>query len=152
MIHIGFTGTRHGISQKAALRLARLLKTCHDRYNGDITLHHGDCIGADAAAHDMAQKLGWQLEIHPPTQMRYRACCEGAELVHAPLGYLTRNSRIVAASAFLIACPILWITPNSVSRSGTWYTIREAQRFCKKVYVIVPTGVIKEPEPLGRMA
>ena len=55
----GFTGTQHGMTdaQKATLRdfLAA----------GSGEFHHGDCIGADSEAHDIADECGYSIVSAP---------------------------------------------------------------------------------------
>jgi len=52
LLHIGFTGARQGMTegQKSALR--DLLAS-----HSGVVLHHGDAVGADAEAHDIAVEL-----------------------------------------------------------------------------------------------
>ncbi len=76
---IGFTGTRHGATILQLDFLGTLLGA------PDVKeLHHGDCVGADAQAHDAvmhAAKLGLaQIYIHPPVDETHRAFCKDADI------------------------------------------------------------------------
>lgn len=95
------------------------------------TLHHGDCIGADAQAHDAARALGYHIVLHPPTNPSRRAYCSADEEA-PPLEYLARNKRIVESSELLIAGPS---GPERV-RSGTWSTVRYARSLHLSVIIL----------------
>lgn len=116
---VGFTGTRHGLSNRQRFQL---LMWFHDH---EITeLHHGDCLGADQQVHNLALSCAVQPEkiiIHPPTDPRLRAFCSGKVLPEKP--YLHRNHDIVEACEMLLAAPH---TEVEIQRSGTWATIRYA--------------------------
>ncbi len=136
---VGFTGTRNGMStkQKAGLRetLLRLNGPSRLAFSQNKTndFHHGDCIGADAEAHDIAKALGYTIYMHPPTNGKARAYKDGFALKALP--YLKRNQDIVNSSHLLIAAPA---TQKEVIRSGTWATIRYARRNNKPIFVLEP--------------
>ena len=50
--------------QKSALR--KLLD------GGAGEFHHGDCVGADSEAHDIADECGYGIILHPPTNQSER--------------------------------------------------------------------------------
>ena len=106
---------------------------------GSAAVHHGDCIGADAQAHEIACTLGREVTIHPPTSGTYRAWKTGSD-VRAPKAYLTRNKDIVRETDMLIAAPAE--TTEQV-RSGTWSTVRFARKLGKRVFVILPDGTVR---------
>jgi hypothetical protein len=95
MTRVGFTGTQSGCSETQAAALKALLAelVCG-------VLHHGDCIGADATAHQVARELGAQVELHPPRNASKRAGCAMLDgEVARPLDeYLARNRAIVDAT------------------------------------------------------
>lgn len=133
---VGFTGTREGLlpGQESALR----------EYLGhigvDVVLHHGDCVGADAKAHQIAVDLGiTQIIIHPPSESKLRARCgcrpDHGDQVLPPKSYLQRNHDIVDASEVLLACPK---TRTEELRSGTWATIRYARSLGREVVIMNP--------------
>jgi hypothetical protein len=100
MISFGFTGTRQGMTgeQKSALR------TFLDGSAGEF--HHGDCIGADSEAHDIADEFGYGIILHPPTNYSERAWRQVPRHMMRPeRQYLDRNKDIVRETASLIAAP-----------------------------------------------
>lgn len=133
-----FTGSRRGTTpaQRAELRAA-LLEI------GATCVHHGDCVGADADMHAIAQSLQLPIILHPPSDTKHRAFCGGAASSLPPLRYLQRNQAIVHA------CEILLAAPDGAERvrSGTWATIRAAMRAGKRVIIVLPTGVRAGNEP-----
>ena len=116
---IGFTGTQHGMSLAQKQHLRRLLIEL-----GATELHHGDCIGADAEAHEMAKGLGLKIVVHPPDNDKKRAFVTHADEWRQPLPYLVRNREIVDSTQFLVAAPL---EDNMRVRSGTWATWRYAR-------------------------
>lgn len=128
-INIGFTGTRSGMSDSQKSDLREVFKS----YRGDfICFHHGDCIGSDAQAHDIALEYKATIIIHPPLDGTYRAFCIGEE-VRAAEDYLKRNHSIVNETELLVAAPK---TIQEELRSGTWATIRYAIKCGKDVRLL----------------
>lgn len=126
---VSVTGTRHGTTlyQKAVLQ---------SNIRHIAWLHHGDCIGADADAHDIARKLGIKIHVHPPDNPTLRAF-KGGDRESEPLPYLERNKAIVNAGQWLIATPA---TTTEILRSGTWSTVRYARKMDKNRLIIYPGG------------
>jgi hypothetical protein len=130
---IGFTGTQRGMT--AAQKKV---------FQGMISLyqpsgfHHGDCIGADAQAHDIVTEIiGFGIiTIHPPIDNRKRAYKKGYK-IEEEKSYLDRNMDIVMASDILIATPKDY---EEKVRSGTWATIRYANKARLKTIIIYPDG------------
>ncbi len=142
MVHIGFTGTRRGMTNGQKRRVRDLLMHHASRIDRlrDLHVHHGDCKGADEDLHNIARSLRLSIIIHPPIKDRYRAFCVGTTH-RRPLPYLERNKNI------LLACDLLVATPgeaHEVQRSGTWATIREARRMGKAVIILEPTMEIRK--------
>jgi hypothetical protein len=137
MVHVGFSGTRRGMTgeQSRALRLSLASL-------GDAVLHHGDAVGADAEAHEQAVALGWSVIIHPPINDAWRARKAASE-ERAPKPYLVRNRDIVDETELLVAAPA-----DAVEhlQSGTWSTVRYARRLGRPISIIRPDGsVVREP-------
>lgn len=127
---IGFTGTRHGMNELQLLIFAHTIQSLE---LGEF--HHGDCVGADSQAHDIALKHGHKIHIHPPKSSSKRAFCEGAIKVYSEKSYIPRDHDIVDACDVLIAAPN---TEKEVLRSGAWTTIRYARKKKKQGKIIFP--------------
>lgn len=125
-LHVGFTGTRQGMTEHQLAELHHHLNRLHP-----TALHHGDCIGADQQAHLLGKDAGYRIVVHPPTDSTRRAWCEGDEQL-PPLPFLERDRAIVDSCDILIAAPLGPDQP----RSGTWYTIRYAQKTRRPLIVL----------------
>jgi hypothetical protein len=133
-MRIGFTGTKQGMTDEQKALVHQMLYEKADRI---ISVHHGDCIGADADFHHIAAALNIFITIHPPENPKFRAFCKGA-ITHPEKGYLERNHDIVNDTSVLIATP----AGKEVLRSGTWATIRYARKLKRCRYIIMPDGII----------
>lgn len=143
---IGFTGTRKGMCDLQKLYLRFLI-----RQLDPVEFHHGDCIGADAEAHEIVMSFNvgrleahkTKIHIHPPVNNKSRAFC-GVDnalkycTVHKSEKYLKRNRSIVDASDILVAMPN---QQKEILRSGTWATVRYAKKKKVELYVILPDGI-----------
>lgn len=133
-IPLGFTGTRDGMTQAQMQVVHSILLT------GMVEeLHHGDCVGADAEAHALAQSESVPLVLHPPEDDEYQAYCSGPGIrskAH-PKPYLVRNRQIVYCTKELIATPA---QDHEIKRSGTWATVRVARNLDRKIYIVPPDG------------
>jgi len=121
---VGITATREGASpdQLEALR-ARLIEC------GATVLHHGDCVGGDSDAHDVALALGIRIVVHPPQNDKLRAY-RGAiprDIVLPAKPYLPRNRDIVNAAELLFVIPKELEEPAPARGQGTWSTVRYAR-------------------------
>jgi hypothetical protein len=130
---IGFTGTQQGMTDKQKKELTSLLVHLYGNYEYRIFIH-GDCIGADAEAHDIAKGLGYLIAICPPDNSIKQAN-KVADIKFYPKPYLERNHSIVDKSNQMIACPQ---TKIEQLRSGTWATIRYARKSFKPLTIIDP--------------
>jgi hypothetical protein len=118
MTHVGFTGTRTGMTMEQVETFARSMA----EIDGVVVFHHGDCVGADEIAHNICLQMGIPSESHPPTNPALRANVSNALKVHKPKPYMARNRDIVNASSRLFACP-----KSVTGRSGgTWRTVEYA--------------------------
>src|SRR5437867_2260767 len=122
MRSLGFTGTQIGMTPLQRESVILFLEGCSPE-----SVHHGDCIGADAQFHDLALKCvpGVSVHIHPPIITTKRAFCRGGHYTYTAKDYLDRNVDIVMQSDELLATPK---ESQEEIRSGTWYTIRQARK------------------------
>jgi|LWDU01.1.fsa_nt_gi hypothetical protein len=142
MINVGITGTRFGMTPKQASKLRTILEDLNERLV-IAYLCHGDCIGVDAQAHDMAVQLGIMTHVFPPdvgeTTKDIRAGKQG-NVMNEPLTFLARDREIVFNSHILIGIPQ---KDHETTRSGTWYTIRFGLKQGDKIVSgIMPDGTI----------
>ena len=128
---IGFTGTQGGMSDKQQEEFIRILQE-----QNPTEFHHGDCVGADAQAHDIVFAIydkNIQIVIHPPINPYKRAWCKNWSILRMQDDYLKRNRAIVDETDLLIATPKESV---EVLRSGTWSTIRYARKQNKPIIII----------------
>lgn len=133
---VAFTGTQAGMTkaQKKAFR-ALLLEM------GARVFIHGDCIGADSDAHDIAVELGLEPWTRPCNIPHKRAHKKAKQLA-PPEDPIERNHKMVDESHALIACPGQ-VQPQL--RSGTWATIRYSRKQDSLRWTIFPDGSIESP-------
>jgi len=131
LIKIGFTGTQRGMS---TTQIGYLINLFEPMRGQEVEVHHGDCVGADSQFHHAAKVFGFKTIIHPCTIEHKRAYNEG-DVILEPKDPLERNHDIVDQVDFLIATPK---ERTEVLRSGTWATIRYAQKMKKEVRIIIP--------------
>jgi hypothetical protein len=139
MIHLGFTGTRFGMSD-AQLNTVRTLVTDLANSFGPISVHHGDCVGADEEFHYMCMSMGLnitQVYKHSPSDPKLRAYCQGG-IQETPVPYEQRNHAIVDASMFVIAAPL---EEQPQARGGTWQVIRFSMDRGNLWRIVFPSGV-----------
>lgn len=130
---IGFTGTRNGITKPQRAWLAKEI-------DSDTELHHGACVGADAAVHAIGRSVGARIVVHPPTDERLMMPVD-PDVIRLPAKpYHDRNRDIVDDTLWLLACP------DGIERrhSGTWFTIRYAERRGTPVLICYPGGTVEE--------
>jgi hypothetical protein len=132
MKHVGFTGTRSGMTPGQKSTVCRLIQQM-----ATFIFHHGDCVGADAEAHDLVRHTNSHIVIHPPNKDDFRAFRKGDE--ERPIkSYFARNRDIVNESDVVIATPYT----AGETGGGTWYTINYCKKYKKKVYIVNPNGDI----------
>lgn len=130
--HLGFTGTKAGMTGNQSRTVAWLLKEF-----SPANVHHGDCVGADEQFHVLAgMREGVIRHVHPPDEIKYRAFCDvlAHDVLHPPKPYLRRNKDIVDACSVLIAAPAQNI---EILRSGTWSTVRFAKTQLPRPRIII---------------
>jgi hypothetical protein len=137
-VHIGFTGTRAGMTPEQQTRVSLLLLEL-----GATDLDHGDCIGADDQADQIGRELGLGIFIHPPTNPKLRAWCNtrphGEITVLEEFPFLVRNQHIADAGDEVVAAPK---EMTEERRSGTWWTVRYARGKRRPVHIVWPNGAV----------
>lgn len=125
---IGFTGTRAGMSAHQVSQLRFMLGHLRDATN---EFHHGGARGADRHAADIARACGFQVYWHPcPGVAREHGDVHVRDVWLEVFPPLVRNRRIVDAVDVLVAAPL---SDREELRSGTWATVRYANRAWKPV-------------------
>ncbi len=123
-LHVGFSGTRHGMTSDQWVAVHRVLREVTE--SRKFFAHHGDCIGADAQFSEICNSmLGLAtMVVHPGPPSRFSAGCRASIRLN-PKPNLERNQDIVDASHVMIVAPLeRWPQP----RGGTWWTFRAALR------------------------
>lgn len=135
-LHIGMTGTRSGMTphQRQTVKDLLHLLILTDIHAEQISVHHGDCVGADEEFAQIAQSLGCKTICHPPLDNRLRAWHNSDEIL-APKSYFARNRDIVDASSMLVVIP--W-QMEWQSNGGTWYTHDYAVKQKKLRFMVWP--------------
>ena len=134
---IGFTGTRDGLNRLQVFELSRLFAEYSDSHD---TFVHGDCVGADADADNIAYSMGYAIKMRPCTLHSQRAYCQSGIIIAEPMPPLERNKLIVRDSDVMFACPK---ELKEVKRSGTWATIRNSTKTGTKLVIIYPDGKLE---------
>lgn len=132
---VGFTGTQQGMTEAQRVQFTDFMTKVAT--TGEF--HHGDCIGADAQAHEIVRELGWTVYLHPPTDPKKRANKVG-DWWARPKPYLDRNHNIVDMCEMLVACPK---GPEEI-RSGTWSTVRYARKTSRLCMILWPNGDVSK--------
>ena len=128
-MRLGFTGSQQGMTRHQKLHLPLI-------FSQATSFTHGDCIGADAEAALIADMMGLPTIAHPCNIDAKRANYPST-LVLPAKPPLYRNVDIVLSCDMLVAAP-----HNAIERqrSGTWYTIRKALFYGRKMIVLFPDG------------
>ena len=138
VFHVGFTGTRRGMSLEQKTVVGNILCRIRDQ-NKTQTLHHGCCVGADVEAHMIAYDMGFKIHLHPPLDTSYE--CDDLKIlsqafeVDPPYSYSGRNQRIVLRSNLVIATPL-----SLNGKGGTWNCLGHADDINKPRIIIIPDG------------
>lgn len=133
---VAFTGTQIGMSSPQLVAFEKVLASLTPK-----VLIHGDCIGADAQAHDIAIALGVEVWIRPCT-ISYKRAYKKGKLLAAPEDPLVRHRKMVDQAQALIACPK---EMKQQLRSGTWATVRYASKLDILKWIVYPDGSVSSP-------
>lgn len=154
-MHIGFTGSRYGMTDQQKKDFRTTFLRMQQMFDW-IQFHHGDCIGADEEAHLIVSQLfidykGGAIHIHPPTNEKNRAYCKSEHkkievVIHPPLPFNQRNIEIVKASEIVIATPDARRFKSMTG--GTWNTIRYAHDLKTDLLMLLPAGDVNEDDQI----
>lgn len=137
-LKVGFTGTRNGMTEAQAEVFRVLLSSLKA-----TEFHHGDCVGADDQAANIAHDLTITIVIHPPLDTTLAAGNKHATKTFPAKGHLARNRCIVENTDVLIGTPK---EMGHQTSGGTWYTIDYAKTEEKIVFIIFPDGKVTKYE------
>lgn len=131
----GMTGTRKGMtaSQREVFLHALRKQPKLDH------LVHGDCIGADNDAHDIALNMGHTITTRP-CDLEDQRVWRKAHHTYPSRRPLDRNWDIVRDVEVMFAFPSGY--KELKRKSGTWATIRYARKDKKLLYIIYPDGSV----------
>ena len=74
MSGVSVSGSRYLLDRDSERQKRLFIEELYGLYaDGVSELHHGDAMGADAFAHQIAVSLGMRIVVHPPENNRYRA-------------------------------------------------------------------------------
>lgn len=142
MIFVGFTGTRHGMTEAQQATFREVFPTDAGAF------HHGSCQGADVQAARLVRQLrpdGITSICHPgPDGDTHREASGVDDFTHTGKTHFARNRDIVDACPVLIACPC---DMTEQPRGGTWYTINYARKCERRILIIWPDGSVKLETP-----
>lgn len=143
-MHLAFTGTKDGVTPSQGFALSNIFHQL--RVDGYYTMHNGDCIGSDAfSAHMWKYRNKGNIVLHPPTNPKYRAWIDFADVMMPEGDYIKRDHDMVDLSSILVGTPKC----EEYLRSGTWSTIRYARKIGIPRILIYPDGSIVKEEGSG---
>ena len=116
---VGISGTRHGASPHQLIMIKVALIIYKER--GAEKFRHGDCVGVDVEAAEIARELDYCIVSHPGP----KGVGSKADYIYDPIPFLDRNKVIVRMSDIMLIVPH---TNIEVLRSGTWATYRYAKK------------------------
>ena len=131
IMKIGVTGTRSGMND---LQLQQVIDFLVNNFEVNSEFHHGDCIGVDAEAAQIAKNIGYKIVCHPPINQDLRAFFQSDEY-REEYSYFARNRNIVDDVDFLMVVPF---QDEWQPHGGTWYTNDYAKKKDKRTQIFFP--------------
>jgi hypothetical protein len=136
---IAITGTKKGATDIQLATARRIITSL-----SPDSMVHGDCVGADTQAHGIGRELGLFMIGRPghganPKINTTRAFSTFDKLYPAE-PYLKRDKKIAEDGVALVAMP----DGPERQRSGTWATVRYADKLDKQIVIIYPDGTIEQ--------
>jgi hypothetical protein len=141
---IGITGTRSGMTVFQFNTVQNNLRYFIEQYP-DSEFHHGDCVGVDVQAAEIAQELGYKTIAYPSVGEDLRAWHK-SDIILEPNTNFARNRAIVQAVDLLFVVPYQMQYQN---RGGTWYTHDYAEKIGRNKLVFYPAPTKTESYDLG---
>lgn len=140
---ISFTGTQQGMTKIQRENIDRWLTLRALNANSN-TGFHGCCVGGDDEFDSIIAKLGFKRVGFPSNLYGKRVPNEvlqarGPIVIAEPDSPLRRNRLVVRQGAILLAAPAQMA---EVLRSGTWATIRYAEKVKRPIVMFMPDGSI----------
>jgi hypothetical protein len=141
---VGFTGSRHGMTDSQKRIVYKLLRDWDLwNYGSEINkAHNGGCIGSDEEFEEICDELDIPSIRWPANNVALKYVSQKepkvSTIIYSSRASLERNGLIVLNSHRLIATPRGSYNP----RSGTWYTIHHAVEANKRVYLIQEDGLV----------
>lgn len=130
---LGVSGTR---SRPSDMQIAFLEKAIS--YSEVIEVHHGDCVGLDNWAHNLAIKHHKLIVVHPPDVEKWRAYCTNKNATILPVKWYTnRNLDIILASDICLAFPF---SREWASSRGTYNFVDVATKHKKSLIIVHADG------------
>jgi hypothetical protein len=132
-IYLGVTGTRQTSPSLEALIDEYFAHVASRLLHNDSTIVHGCCVGVDAVVGRTAKAYGYRvLAVVPHDRSRvdpaWETYSDSALVMQTGTTYADRNAMLVDNIDALSAWPLEHSRTKSSLRSGTWQTIRMAER------------------------
>jgi hypothetical protein len=146
MLHIGFTGTRHGMTEAQRQALGAFLDS--PWFWGDTwNAHHGVCLGADVEFEDVVSRFANVRIVtrHPGPEGEHagdphaRHSRMQSVVVCDRQKHMRRNRTIVEESNIMLAAPF---DMHEHVVGGTWKTIIMARSKRKPLAIVWPDGTV----------
>lgn len=138
--HLTFTGTQQGMTLLQFVEIIGILRRLQPKM-----LHHGGCIGADKQVHWLITNFfpDTRLHIHYSNikeKTSGNLPIRGGDKMTSSLPPLIRNQQMVDISGWVIGAP----AGRERLRSGTWSTLRYADKKFRHQIIVYPDGEIQE--------
>ena len=136
---LGFTGTRHGMTEVQENKFYDLLANVDEFY-------HGSCAGADVRAAQLVRQMFWKdvniVAMPGPDDDSWQTSSGVDDITLPTRSHFVRNRDIVERCDELYATPKEWVARPAWKgmMGGTWYTINYAIKKKKPVTIIWPDG------------
>jgi hypothetical protein len=137
VIHVGFTGTRHGMTAEQRAAVTAILGELTAL--GPVVGHHGDCIGSDAEFHDLCREREARVIVHPGPDTDSDHAGKAADERLEPLTHMKRNKQLVLATQVMIATPF---EMTEQEFGGTWKTIGMARKAKRPLAIVLRDGAV----------